>query len=161
MLSAAWLFQWFSYWHYCLLSSLPQLSYWGIGTILPTPWDLQSRHLVLLRMREGDSRGISRIYVLYKPAHPYPCISSPSLIFFQSIIILIQTRSYYAEVAQTQKNKDGPYLIDFMVEDLHCQALIKHTCRKECKSLSLRWVLEKHHTRHGMACQASKELQII
>lgn len=122
MLSAAWLFQRFPYCH-CLLSSLPQPSYWGIGTILPTPWDLQSRHLVLLRMGEGDSRGISRIYGLYKSAHPYPCISSPSLIFFQSINVLIQTRSYYKGVAQTQKEKDSPYLVDFMVEDLLCQAL--------------------------------------
>lgn len=51
----------------------------------------------------------------------------PSLIFFQSIIILIQTRPYYAGIAQTQKDKDSPYLIDFMVEDLLCQAL-NQTC---------------------------------
>lgn len=61
--------------------------------------------------------------MLYKPSDYYPCVSSPGLTFFQSIIILIQTRSYYAAIAQIQKDKDSPYLIEFMVEDLLCQAL--------------------------------------
>lgn len=71
----------------------------------------------------GIFQAISRMYVLYKPAKSYPCMLSPSLIFFPSISILIQTRPYYAGVAQIQKDKDSPYLIDFMVEDLLCQAL--------------------------------------
>ncbi|KAF4789649.1 hypothetical protein TURU_149036 [Turdus rufiventris] len=34
----------------------------------------------------------------------------------------LEARPCYAGVAQTQKDKDSPYLIDFMVEDVLCQA---------------------------------------
>lgn len=120
MLSSAWFFQCFSYLHYCLLSNLPQPCYWGIGTPLcPLGSPEQTSGLAKKAGRfQGHFQNVS-IYC----TSLHSCIPSPSLIFSLSIITIIWARPHCAGAAQTQNDKDSPYLIDFTVENLLCWAL--------------------------------------
>lgn len=124
MLSSSWLLQCFPYLRYCLLSNLPQPCYTDTEMPLLAPCDLQSRHLVSPRMEE-DSRGISRMYLLYNRVIALPnfYMPSPSLIFTLIFIMIVGTRPHCTWVAQRQNDKDSPYLIDFVVKDLLCWAL--------------------------------------
>lgn len=57
-------------------------------------------------------------YLLYQSALSSSCISSPSLILSLSIFLVAAIRLHCAGVAQTQNDKESPYLTSLMVEDL-------------------------------------------
>lgn len=57
-------------------------------------------------------------YVLYQSALSSSCISSTSLILSLSIFPVAVIRPHCAGVAQTQNDKESPYLTSLLVEDL-------------------------------------------